>query len=359
MNNKQNRIESIDWLRAILAISIVIYHLISWTNFNFNSSHILSRIAIGGVSMFFIISGLCLSIIYEKININNSEIFQFYYSRILRIWPLFWLVAILTLILSHLNNTKIDQSIPSIVLNFTTLFSLFSSTKTFVTGSWTIGNEIVFYLFTPFILVTYRYKKIIGNIIFLISLFIGIYFSMFKLDSSKNLDDQWTFFIHPLNNLFLFILGIAMYNNFKKTNLHPIIIYSILIFSSLIFCFLPLGGDNINIVTGLGRSIFIILYFLIVFSVYKFPLKSNEINLKFIEKIGVATYGIYLLHPIIKGYSMYFIRLFIAKNINYNHPIINIIIIITTIILSILSYKYIEIKIIKIGKSVFKGKLKF
>lgn len=348
------RIEPLDWLRAILAVSIMLFHLKSWSNQTQDSSHILTRLAFGGVSMFFVLSGLCITLIYQNLILDKKQIFQFYISRLIRIWPLFWVVSILALLLSFLNNEKINQDWETLFFNFTTLYGFTSSIKTFVTGGWTIGNEIVFYLITPFIISLYNYKKKLGNLFFGITLLLGLYYSFYVFKSTQSLDNQWSIFIKPVNQLSLFTMGIAIYYNFTNITINSKIIYGLLFISVIMFCCLPFKGDEINIVSGIGRLIYITIYFIIVLCFYKLPLKLPSHLNTILIRIGTATFGIYLLHPIIKGYSIYFIKLFFSNSTpNYNHPIINLFVIICTIFLSIISYYFFELRIIKIGKAFF------
>ncbi|HOY69302.1 MAG TPA: hypothetical protein PLZ85_00405 [Methylotenera sp.] len=56
------RLDSLDWLRGLLAFSIMIYHLTSWEISPLESSHLLGRLGIYGVSMFFLLSGLSMAV---------------------------------------------------------------------------------------------------------------------------------------------------------------------------------------------------------------------------------------------------------------------------------------------------------
>lgn len=75
--------------------------------------------------------------------------------------------------------------------------------------------------------------------------------------------------------------------------------------------------------------------------------------IRFLEKIGLSTYGIYILHPIIYQYEKFLFNL-----IHFNNTtIIFIVVSITTVIISYISFKIVESKFIEIGKKIIKSSL--
>ena len=71
-----NRIESLDWLRGLMAIAIMFYHLTSWHISPLDSSNILGRLGIYGVSVFFVLSGLSMAVVYSSfiVDVKTAEI---------------------------------------------------------------------------------------------------------------------------------------------------------------------------------------------------------------------------------------------------------------------------------------------
>lgn len=55
-----NRIDSLDWQRGLLAFAIMAYRLAFWEFHELDSSSIMDRFGIYGVSMFFFLSGLSM-----------------------------------------------------------------------------------------------------------------------------------------------------------------------------------------------------------------------------------------------------------------------------------------------------------
>jgi len=167
-----SRVHTIDYLRGILALLIMVYHYLSWQDIIVvDASSFLTRIALYGVSMFFIISGFSLTLTYfNKFKYMNIYSIKYYfYKRFARIYPLFWLIVILyisSLIVTH----KQIPNILEILSNLSITFSFFSEYKGFTPGAWSIGKEIIFYIILPFCL--YFIHKNIRITIFILIVFV-------------------------------------------------------------------------------------------------------------------------------------------------------------------------------------------
>lgn len=340
---KTSRIETLDWLRGLMALSIMFYH---FTCFSFSppdSSTILGRLGIYGVSVFFILSGLSMAIVYNSYIKNLKTSIFFFIRRIFRIWPLLWVVCIVILppllALGHFNWI-------GFFLNITTLFGFLKPHAYMATGAWSIGNEMVYYSLTPLIIILFNYKKWLGNMLFFITVSVGAYFSFVILKPDLNLGNQWALYVNPFNNLFLYIMGIAIYYNFKNLQINTKLNITILICSVLLFCLFPFGGDQISIVTGIGRVFFVVISFFIVLSFYKLKIELPKVLANALESFGVATYGVYLIHPVL------YLRLIplLRKSPFLNSYVQITIVAILTIIIATLSYRTFELRFIRIGK---------
>jgi peptidoglycan/LPS O-acetylase OafA/YrhL len=204
---------------------------------------------------------------------------------------------------------------------------------------------MVYYALTPMILYLYNYKKSVGNFFMLVCFFIGLFFAFFVLNPNLTLSDQWGIYVNPFNNLFLYVMGIGMFYNLKDININTKINSFILIITVLLFCFLPFEGNQIVIVTGIGRIVFVLLSLSIVFCFYKMKIKLPFILAYSLEILGLATYGIYLIHPLV--YFSFF-NLILIKNNLLVFGVVPII----TILASIISYKIFELKLIHFGKKI-------
>jgi len=332
----KNRIVGLDWLRGLCALSIMLYHLLGSTTLN--KFNVLNKLGLYGVSIFFILSGLSMAIVYHHFIKDFKSSIVFFIRRLFRIIPLYFIVCVLNVIPILILTGSFDGY--EFLINITTLFGFIDRHNYIAMGAWSIGNEMVYYLFTPFIIFAFNYKKIAGNILYVLTVMIGMYFAFNGLNSNISLPDQWITYIHPFNNFFLFVTGIFMYYNLHNIKISQKIIIPLLLMSGFIFALLPFG-DFISIATNWQRVAFCTISTFIVFLFYKIEIQNVSILGVVLEKLGIATYGVYLLHPIVRQYISYLIdsqRIIISTSI------------ILTIIISLLSYYYFEIKLMNYGK---------
>jgi len=330
-----------------MAITIMIYHLKYWLVKPIGSEGFLGKLGIYGVSIFFVLSGLSMAIVYSKYIKDLKSSIYFIVRRIFRIWPLLWVCIGIVVLLNFINGNK--TSVFVVLANLTTIFGFIRPDAYINTGAWSIGNEMVFYVLTPMIIMAYERKHFLGNIILILSFLMLLTFSFFILDSEVALARQWSIYINPLNNLFLYVAGISLFYNLEKISIKPIISIILAIISFLIFTFYPIAGDHINIVTGYTRIVLVFTSILLVFSFYKFAFEEKipkMISLP-MEYFGIATYGVYLLHPLVKKS----IEQILGKlGVNDHTILLFLMTVITTIMVALLSYNLFELKMIRIGK---------
>lgn len=148
---KKEYLKSLDTFRAIAALVVVWSHIefvkpsfdIEKINFTlFPNAHY-------SVTLFFVLSGFLITYLLTKEKEKYQTIFfkKFYIRRILRIWPLYYLVLILSYVLISSN-----VSYRTILLCSTFFSNIPPALKSGWEGSpqvWSIGVEEQFYLFWP------------------------------------------------------------------------------------------------------------------------------------------------------------------------------------------------------------------
>jgi peptidoglycan/LPS O-acetylase OafA/YrhL len=92
MNNQKNRIPSLDGLRAISILLVILDHFLSNLGFPINT-FLFGNL---GVRIFFIISGfLITSILMEEIEKTSTiNLVKFYFRRTLRIFPAYYFIFV-------------------------------------------------------------------------------------------------------------------------------------------------------------------------------------------------------------------------------------------------------------------------
>jgi len=340
-----NRLYNLDYLRGLAAFGIMIYHYLGWTLGEFSADTFMGRLGIYGVSIFYVLSGLTLYYVYyEKMRPSKEDIISFFKKRIFRIFPLLWLVTIVTILLS--------QTLPdftNLFLNLSGLFGFIRWDKYISTGVWSIGNELVFYVFFPFfILFIKRFKPLI---ILLVLVIFGLYlyFAFVKLNPDLTLSEQWKDYVNPLNQVFLFLGGFLIGFLLHDTKIKNSIIFFLLFLAFVLFTYYPATGDPINIVTGTNRLIFTASCFLICICFCKLTFKFPKFIHNPLILLGEASYSVYLLHPIVwllisiasEIFGRYIFYFPVSARLLFS--------VLSTLIISYYVYQYFEKYFIKLG----------
>lgn len=323
-----------------MAFAIMVYHLVGWQIFHPQAGSTLGNLGIYGVSIFFVLSGLSMGIVYNNYIKDLHTSYVFFIRRLFRLLPLLWVAIAVVAGIDFIVHGEMD--VYKIFLNITLLFGFVAPSEYINVGAWSIGNECVYYAFTPFLIMLYAKNKHLGNLAVLLTIAIGMYFTFYLLDSSKSLSEQWKMYINPFNNMYLYTLGLALYYNFHDINLKKTS-YFLIIISSLIFIAFPVSGDQIKIVSGYTDVVFSLAAVALTLGFYKLEINLPNWFAKPFANLGEATYGVYLLHPVV--------YIFINK-LGLNPILCVVTTSILTIIVANISYKLYEKPWVKIGKKV-------
>jgi peptidoglycan/LPS O-acetylase OafA/YrhL len=152
MNN--GRLDFLDSLRGIAAVSVVFFHTLLVPAPNpALSNHFASSLvhfAGTGVFLFFVISGWSLAMTMPRHDRTASPPISFAISRLFRIAPLFYAVMAVTMARDFLKlGTIVDPA--TLLANAAFVFNFVpGGQEGIVAASWTIGVEMIFYaLFIP------------------------------------------------------------------------------------------------------------------------------------------------------------------------------------------------------------------
>jgi peptidoglycan/LPS O-acetylase OafA/YrhL len=302
--------------RFLLALSVVIMH-----SYGF--------LLVGGqlaVQLFYVTSGYLISLILIT-NTTYKNTKRFYLNRFLRLFPIYWLIAVISLIFkiaTYYQGTgnffqvydevgligSVFLIISNLILigqdwvmftgvenGFFGLSSSFNQSEVLVyegllvPQAWTLGVEISFYLIAPFIL---RHKRR-----WLTLLFISLILRAYLIYIGIGQNDPFSYRFFP-TELALFLIGafshqffLPMYNkhrflqNTKLVNGISFFLMTFIIF----FSFISLARDLLSIIM------------IIVFALSLPFLASFQKNNKFDQWLGNLSYPIYICHMLIIGIS--------------------------------------------------------
>lgn len=364
--NNRFYLQELDALRFFAFICVFFFHFMDYVPVDPKTQPILYTFCTTGafgVPIFFLLSSfLIVELLLRELNKTNSiDIKSFYTRRILRIWPLYFILFIGLIILG--------QFMPKVATNDIWAWLAF----TFFTGNWyifhygwiggpidplwSIAVEEQFYLGIPFLTKMGGRKFLIAISLLLILISYGwcIYYAKLEYNGESgqwlNSFFQFQFFaIGALLALFLkgkipsfsgvirlglFLVGVALwffsvYNfDVKSYNGHPTVLGAILGW------LMVLVGSVLFFISTLGIP--------------------NKYVPKLLVYLGRISFGLYMFHSLIfhlffHGFRSYWEKPLIYLQINSTTiSIIGTILVFTvTVILSGLSYRYFERPFLKL-----------
>jgi len=291
-----NRLSSLDYLRGLAAFGIMAFHYSMWTYGFAKGGDFIGKIGIYAVPVFYVISGLTLYHVYfNKIGGPSKKgLVDFAIKRIFRIFPLFWLMSIATLLIE-----KITMPLSTILWALSGLFSVYHWENHICYGGWSIGNELVFYLFFPVFIFLSKRSKLSFFIFSLLILLAYLWFAFIRFDSSKSIVDFWLEYMNPLNQVFLFLGGYLIGYLFSGMHIAKATGIAIAVTSFLVFIVYPVKDDSIYLITGINRMAFTLIVFALCFAFYKTEFGLPSLLHRIFGTLGEISYSVYLVHPII------------------------------------------------------------
>lgn len=343
---KNERVEALDYLRGVMALSIMIYHYVCGTIGDPDGNTVLGRLGIYGVSLFYIISGASLFLAYRDSSWGLNKVVVFWKKRLLRLTPIYWVACIGFLLLLWRN-----YSVETVLLNLSMTFGFLGYTKGIPAGSWSIGNEVCFYLAFPLIIVCARRWTALLALMF-ISLASYIYFAFSLLGTDKSLAEQWFTYIHPFNQIFLFIVGVALSKlslSMQRSRLTNLLSVLILIVAASGMFFYNDTPEMIQLVTGYDRLVFTLFSIVATIACLRLALSGTNFIERWLKHLGEMSYSIYMLHSV----TFFYVQKFIPKSVSVGMPLFYVAMLVSvplTLYLASLSYKHIETPFVRLGK---------
>lgn len=269
---KSKYLHSIDLLRGLAALYVVIYHFVLGSNLRFVESHMLREFASYGhlgVQVFFVISGFVIpySMFVSNYEIKNFKLFMA--KRLLRLEPPYLISVLLSIALIYISTLSpyyrgegINLGFKQVIFHLAYLNSIFGYDWVNVVY-WTLAIEFQYYLLMAVLFPLLKSGNVLSYSLLLV-LAIGL----------SLIFPQKQFL---LKHLPFFILGISMFLlKIKSININKFMV-SILFTASIIF-----------LEDGLAYLFFGIAPVVII-------LFTNKEG-KLVTFLSTVSYSIYLLH---------------------------------------------------------------
>lgn len=316
-------------LRTILALAVVVYH----------SYKLFGLRMCGGqvaVESFYMISGFYMALILNEKYVGLGNYKKFILSRFCRIYPVYWVILIVALLLSlvgyfgvqnpfyltrYINNYSCLSGLTIFyflleniivigqdVLYFLRLDELCQPILTYnvlsykhtgyqyllVPQAWSISIEFLFYLLAPF-LVTKKLKWQV--VLVLLGMVAKYYFFNYRYLSY----DPWTYRFFPFELAFFMAGSVAyqIYTKLKDKNISPVIGYIML----PVLVGIVLFYEQLNLFNGQMKNS---IFFSVVFMFLPFLFVAFK-NSKIDRTIGELSFSLYISHHlIVSAFHNYF-----------------------------------------------------
>jgi peptidoglycan/LPS O-acetylase OafA/YrhL len=356
MTLKRPYFANLDGIRAVACLMVFVAHIWDYLNNreslstaeNWIYTNFIADLGTTGVCLFFVLSGFLITtlLLREKDVTGTISLKNFYARRVLRIWPMFFLVILLgffivPLISGNYNASETGKHIPWYILfanNFDRIATGFRGFGNDTLGVlWSVAVEEQFYLLWP-LLVLFISKKWFPVVPILIIIF-SIVFRYYHSSDNKVLSFH-TFSVMSDLAIGSLVAWLVTYRTLTITNTFRISIY-LLIFGLLLFHQSLLSNAQYSF---FGRTILALGFcFIILDQVINTTGVFRFSSAKWLSKFGIITYGFYCLH------------LFVVMGIQKLNIVLGLKTISTTIFMaelfgvflitvgaSILSYRYFE-----------------
>ena len=340
-------------LRFFSALVLIIYHgTLAWQdNFPQPIKTFVKNLTLG-VDFFFLLSGFLIVylLLVEKENFQKISLYKFYLRRIVRIFPLYYLVISIAFWQYHVSNPEINFSKFLYFWGNFWMIQTDSWTNGILNPLWSLCVEEHFYLIVPVLvmILPFRWLKY-----FFASIVIGSLF--FRIVATISMPKNWmTIYLHTFSRVDVLAIGAYIACLHKEK---PIILsirtrfLPLLVLNFLIMCCLINFMDYSDIVyAGFAKYLYITpmigIFLLVIFNQNEHPLIKAVKNNQYISYLGKISFGLYMYSAISGGYLSTFP---VLKESALLFPISNII---GDIIVSAISFELFEKQILRI-KSYF------
>jgi peptidoglycan/LPS O-acetylase OafA/YrhL len=315
---------NLNGVRAIAAFMVVVAH-IEFHKASYNIPMItginLFNLGKVGVTIFFSLSGFLITylLLEERKNYVKVNLRAFYVRRILRIWPLYFLIILFGFFVypQHASPKALWLSLfflPNLAFVLNLLPDIFDTI-------WSIGTEEQFYIFHPHF---FRIKKI-EHVLYALVLFIVVFFlldGVVKIYGSHSHRGEvlaQLFYYARYDNMMIGAIVAVLYFNTKNTafnfkfqkafnllfnkNVQLILLMLFIVFVLVYITWLPPQGD----------VVISILSALLIVNLCEPATSIYSLNNGGYQFVGNISYGIYLLHKFPLFLVLYLVNKYLGE----------------------------------------------
>jgi peptidoglycan/LPS O-acetylase OafA/YrhL len=302
-----------------------------------------------GVSIFFALSGFLITyLLLQEKKTSGINIKNFYIRRVLRIWPLYYLYlifSILTLIYFDLPFEK--QSVIFYVFLLANAPFIFGGAITFLSHYWSLGVEEQFYSFWPWVI---KKNKSILKITLVICLGLVLLKCILRfLDIHLNHGEMnWPYLTIHVTRFHCILIGAVGAILYFQNNEIFLKLTNNLFAQSLSWLVIFLTAINkFHIISFLDNEFISLITLFIIIGQIQRTNRIINLDIQFLDFIGKISYGIYVMHPLILFYLSKAI-VFSGKPNIFNYLLVYFSVLITTLFFTYLSYHFFEKRFLRL-----------
>ena len=289
------RVYGWDLLRGLSALAVGVYHLLMWLGFV--EWHSLGSY---GVYLFFVLSGASLVYTYGGQFSEKSFVFwKFLGMRYARLAPLYILLMLLVLPWKIFKGGVTLSLAKIFLMNGFFVFGFIDpAINSMLIGGWSLGIEFVYYFLFP-IIIYFVLKSNTSIIFLLLATVIQFWWIYHTIGSASGYAENATAFHHPQAFIAYFVGGCILGNmrRRRKGFIFPAYVSATFIVCGFfVIAALNLDGAGEELLGFRGVLGFLLCFFL-VWVAGEADLKNRHANTA--QIFGEATYGLYLIHPIV------------------------------------------------------------
>jgi peptidoglycan/LPS O-acetylase OafA/YrhL len=331
-----------DLIRLIAAIQVVLIHSLHHLHIDVSGSYIREALTLfPGVPIFFFISGFLISKSYE----SNPLIREYTQNRMLRIYPALIICTIFAIFSVYLTGyfSNVDVGLGKFfgwIIGQISFIQFYNPDfmRGFGTGVlngslWTISVELQFYVLIPILywLIGFVEKKRI-NVLLIVLICVFLLVNIVYYEFKKTHADE--FFLKLVGVSFLpwfymFLVGVFFQKNFDTMFRLLSSRFSLVLILYVLVGYLSVKFLGFSLGNRINPILYVLLAMLIFSLAFSFPMMSHKILRR-----NDISYGVYIYHiPVINIFIFYgLLSSFIS--------LISVLVI--TVILAVLSWKFIE-----------------
>lgn len=332
-----SRLKGLDAARGLAATCVVLAHSLEISNkslFNQVCRYVMP--GIGGVLLFFLISGYVISFSLERVR----NVKDFIISRCFRIYPLFLtsLVLVYTMFQTGVLIWKSPISVNVAAIINVSMVQEFFKVPHLMQLYWSLGFEVIFYVFMGTCLVLGRAERA-KNVVVYISILLLILASISLLKGRAIGGDRLTPFT-------LMFLGVA-FCAFRRGDLSKAAIasFSVLGLAAITCQYLVSMHYNPGSLVGVSQIQTTLAAFILFVVALFIP---DRVVPSALVWLGRISFSLYLMHGLV-------LRLYQWSPLELGFPLTFLLIYVVSILVSWATYEWIEKPGIRYGKSLIKS----